>query len=243
MRKTKYRALLVNDLRQIRTDPVLMASILGPVLLIAISRYALPPLFDWIEKIYSLSLSEHNAFVSLFLLAVIPILIGSLTGLLMLDDRDENMMAYLAVTPLARVGYIRYRLLFPSLLTLLMGSLYILMSGMEQVRPEAFYSVVVFLLEAPLIAMVLIVFASNKVEGLALTKATGLLFAGPVAAYVVPDPWTYVGALIPTYWPARIYMTGIADGVSSLGWFVGGLGIHIALLIALLGTWMKRTEP
>lgn len=238
----RYRALLVNDLRQIRTDPVLMASLIGPVLLILISRYALPPLLEWVEQAYGLSLSQYMAFAAAFMLVILPVLIGSLTGLLMLDDRDENMIAYFAVTPLVRIGYASYRLLLPSLLTLLMGTLYVLTSGMVELRFAAVYTVILLFLEAPLIAICLTVFASNKVEGLAMTKAASLLFAGPVVAYFVPEPWSYAGVLIPTYWTAQAYLAGLADASASLGWFVGGFVVHMALLVVMLRYWINRAN-
>lgn len=239
----KYRALLFNDTRQIFTDPMLMASVVGPLVLLLIARYLFPLLDDWLEHRYGFQLSGYVPFAAAFLLIVIPLLPGSMAGLLMLDERDENMIAYYGVTPLSRDGYFRYRLFLPSLLTLFMSGLFILFSGIAEARLESSLTVVLLVLEAPLLALFLTSFASNKVEGLALSKASGLLFAGPIAAYFVPEPWTYLGVWIPTFWPAQSYLSGIAGQTApSIGWFAGGLAFHTLLLALLLRVFFRRID-
>ncbi|MHA6481614.1 hypothetical protein ACX1C1_06890 [Paenibacillus sp. strain BS8-2] len=229
----KVRGLLASDCRQMLKDPMLMACIIGPILLIAMARFGLPALLDWIEYEYEITLYAYTSLAAIFLLTIIPVLIGSLAGLLMLDERDEKLIAYFEVTPLTRDGYFRFRIWMPSLLGLITIGLFIGLSGIAEARLISIYAVVLLVLEAPLIAMFLAAFASNKVEGLALSKAAGLLFTGPIIAYFAPKPWSYLGVWIPTYWPAQSYLTGIRDeGGASLGWFVGGLGLHIVLLLS-----------
>jgi fluoroquinolone transport system permease protein len=244
MGNNKYRALLSSDLRQLINDPMLMASILGPLSLLFISRYGLPPIASWTERVIHFPLSEYSSFIAIFLLNTIPILIGSLAGLLMLDERDENMISYFGVTPLSRAGYLRYRLLLPSLLSVIMAGLYVLLSGIVEVGfVEAGCSIILLMLETPLIALFLAAFASNKVEGLALSKAASLLFIGPVLAYWVPEPWKHVGVMIPAYWPAQSYLSGLSGfPEASLGWFAGGVAVHVLLLAALLRQFLKRVE-
>lgn len=239
----KYRALWMNDLRHIRFDPMLMASMIGPLALTLIARYAFPPLSDWLEQVYGFRLSAYTAFIAAFLLIAIPLLPGTMAGLLMLDERDENMVVYFGVTPLARGGYFRYRLFLPSSLTFLFTGLFMPLSGVSGMRPESMYTVVILLLEAPLFALFLAAFASNKVEGLALSKASGLMFAGPVVAYFVPEPWTYLGVWIPTYWPAQSYLSGGESlPLASIGWFLGGVAYHVILLIWLLRRFTGRID-
>ncbi|MBB3114742.1 fluoroquinolone transport system permease protein [Paenibacillus phyllosphaerae] len=239
----KYRALLVTDTRQIMTDPMLMASLFGPLLLLAIARFFFPLLSDWFERQYQFVLTEYTDFFAAFLLLFIPLLPGSMVGLLMLDERDENMIAYYAVTPLSRVGYFRYRLFLPCLLTLLLSSAFILYSGITHLQIESLYIVALLVLEAPMIALFLVSFASNKVEGLAMTKASGLLFAGPIVAFFVPEPWTYAGAWIPTFWTTQSYLAGIAENSwHAFGWFIGGGIFQTAIIGRLLRSYLKRSD-
>ncbi|MGO4347686.1 hypothetical protein AB4Z45_19555 [Paenibacillus sp. MCAF9] len=239
----KIKAFMKNDARQIRMDPMLMASLFGPLAIIVVARYVFPPLSDWIQEQYGFLLMDYSNFAVTFLMLVIPLLPGTMAGLLMLDERDENMIAYYAITPFTRKGYFLYRLLLPCALAISLASLFILLSGMAKIQIESLYTIVLLTLEAPCLALFLATFASNKVEGLALSKISGLLFAGPIIAAFTPLPWQYLGAWIPSYWPAKSYLLGIAGEPSAaLGVFGIGLAYHLILLITMFHSFLKRID-
>ncbi|TMV46818.1 hypothetical protein FE783_24570 [Paenibacillus mesophilus] len=239
----KYRALLVNDGKQMMKDPMLMASLLGPLAVIAFARFGFPPLAAWVEGRYAFDLTDYTGFAVSFLLTTVPLLPGTMAGLLMLDERDENMVAYYGVTPLTRKGYYSYRLFLPSLMALLLTGLFLLLSGMAELRTESGYALLLFALEAPWIALLLAAVAANKVEGLALSKLCGLLFAGPVVVSFVPEPWQYLGIVIPTYWPAKSYMLGISnETVLSSIVFIAGFLYHTALLKLAVRAFLRRMD-
>lgn len=239
----RLQALLMNDARQIWKDPMLMASLLGPLAVIAFTRFVFPSLSVWLERQFDFSLFNYSAFAVTFLLLTIPLLPGTMAGLLMLDERDENIISYYAATPLTRQGYLVYRLLLPSLLSLLMTALFFLLSGLTEAHLENMYTLLLLTLEAPCLALFLAAFANNKVEGLALSKISGLLFAGPVVAAFVPVPWQYLGMWIPTFWPAKCYLLVLSsEPVAALGAFGGGLAFHLLLLKGLTRTFIKRID-
>lgn len=239
----KFQALLKNDMRQICKDPMLIASLFGPIAVIAFSRFIFPLLSRWIEQQFTFSLLDYSDFATTFLLLTIPLLPGVMAGLLMLDERDENMIAYYAITPLAREGYFVYRLFLPSVLSLLLTCLFFLLSGIAEIRVESLYSLLLLTIEAPCLALFLAAFATNKVEGLALSKISGLLFAGPIVAAFVPVPWQYLGMWIPTFWPAKSYFLGLSqEPLASLAAFGVGLVFHLVLLKFMFQTFIKRID-
>lgn len=239
----KYRSLFLNDGRQIGKDPMLIASLLGPLALIVFARYLYPPLSDWLEQRYAFSLMDYRDFAVTFLLIVIPLLPGTMAGLLMLDERDENMISYYSVTPLARKGYVSYRLLLPSMMASLLTALFFLLAGIAEMRLESVYTLLILSLEAPCIALFLAAYAANKVEGLALSKACGLLFAGPIIVYFVPEPLQYWGVWVPTFWPAKTYILGISqEPLAALGSFGVGFAFHILLLMWFIRSFLKRID-
>ncbi len=224
-------------------DPLLMASLLGPLAVIAVTRFGFIPLSDWIERQYGFALAPYSGFAATFLLLTIPLLPGTMTGLLMLDERDENIMSYYSVTPLTRRGYSVYRLFLPTLLSVLLSAAFVLFSGITESRSENIYALTLLALEAPCIALFLAAFASNKVEGLALSKISGLLFAGPVVAAFIPEPWQYAGMWIPTFWPAKCYLLGVnQEPLAALGVFGVGLIFHLLLLTGLSRAFLKRID-
>lgn len=239
----KIQAFLRNDARQIRTDPMLLASLFGPLALIMIVRFVFPWLSDWLQGQYGFILMNYDDFAVVFLILTICLLPGTLAGLLILDERDENMIAYYAITPFTRKGYFLYRLFLPSVLTVSLGLLFILLSGIAMIRLESIYTIILLTLEAPCLALFLATFAANKVEGLALSKISGLLFAGPIIAAFTPMPWQYLAVWIPSYWPAKVYLLGVADEpLAALGAFSIGLIYHILLLKVMFHHFLKRID-
>ncbi|MBT2291196.1 hypothetical protein J7E73_19035 [Paenibacillus albidus] len=239
----KYRSLLVNDIRHAVLDPVLMVGILAPLALLLVSRFGFPPAAEWLQASYSFDIRGYSSVIAIFLVATIPMLTGMMTGLLMLDERDENMISYYAVTPLMRRGYMVYRLLLPSLLCILFSTLYLIFSGRSELQGESIYVLVLLAVEAPLFALFLAAFAANKVEGLALAKISGLLIAGPVAVHFVPEPWQFLGAWLPTYWVAKVFFSIDTDGLLTTFLIFGvGLLFHGVLLRIMVNIFVKRTD-
>ncbi|AIQ14581.1 hypothetical protein [Paenibacillus durus] len=239
----KYRSLLIHDIRHAGLDPVLMTGFLAPMALLVISRYIFPIVAVWLMSSYSLDIYNYSSFTAVFLVMTVPMLTGMMTGLLMLDERDENIISYYAITPLMRRGYMLYRLILPSMLCILLSSSYLIFSGRSEIHSGIIFILLLLAIEAPCYTLFLAAFAANKVEGLALAKIGGLLIAGPAAAYFVPGAWQLLGAWIPTYWPAEAFFaieqgrpyTAIAD-------FGVGLIFHLALLCVMVKIFVKRVD-
>jgi fluoroquinolone transport system permease protein len=239
----KYHTLFISDIRHAGLDPVLMVGIFAPLVLLVASRFGFPMIADWLTNGYAFELYEYSSFTAIFLVITFPILIGMMTGLLMLDERDENVISYYAVTPLMRRGYMVYRLALPSGLCTLLSSLYLIASGLSSIQLEHIYILLLLAIEAPCFALFLASFAANKVEGLALSKIGGLFIAGPIIAYFVPSPWQIIGAWIPTYWPAKLFF-GIeaVSGFSVIVYFLVGLIFHLSLLSIMVRIFLKRAD-
>ena len=86
---------------------------------------------------------------------------------------------------------------------------------------------------APLYALFLGAFASNKVEGFALMKAAGVLAVPPLAAFFVRSAWQTAFGVVPLYWPVKAFWIVHEGG----RFFVLHLAVGVAyqlLLVALL---------
>lgn len=238
-----YRALLLKDLRHAARDPVLLALVIGPLALLLLARFGFPVAANWLSAHMSFSLHEYRHFTAALFATTIPMLAGMMTGLMMLDERDEHVVAYYAVTPLRRGGYLRYRLLLPSLLSFILLALFLWLSDLAGWRIDSVLALLLLALEAPGFALFLAACSANKVEGLALSKLGGLFIAGPLVAEFAPGGWQLLAAPLPTYWPARLLLAD--DGVATLHayWpFIIGLTLHIALLVWLRRTFLIRSD-
>lgn len=231
----RMAALTVGDLRQVTRDPVLLMSMLAPVLMALAIRFGVPFADALSREKFGLALTGHDLFLMSFLLSATPLMLGLLVGFLLLEDRDEGMLAFLAVTPLGKAGYLWYRLLSPVLLSVLFSLAGFMMAGVQ--APELgrlLPTVLVFALEAPMVALLMGAFAGNKVEGLALSKACGILFVAPIAAYFLEGPLGWAAGVLPTFWGVKAFLaSGAAEGV--YWWYISvGILFHAAVLALLL---------
>ncbi len=222
--------LSLNDLKSIQRDSLLLGVILTPWLLVISVRLLIPSLTQWLGDTYNFDLTLYYGLVlSLLFLINIPILMGSLMGFLLLDERDSQTLTALRVTPLSLQQYMLYRILSASLI----GTLYILicmpLTGLfpfHQLLSLVPISLVASLL-SPIIGLLLLTIASNKVEGLAVAKGFGLFVLGPLVGYFTNAHWEVILGLIPTYWTAQSFW---------ILWDHGSFGTHagIGLIFHLL---------
>ncbi|ETT45449.1 hypothetical protein BSK66_09985 [Paenibacillus odorifer] len=241
----KYRTMLRQDLQNAVKDPMLLLITLGPLLLTLIIRYGFPPLSDWIASLSSFHLLSYSDFITVVLMLLVPQLAGIAAGLLILDERDERLIGIYAVTPLMKNGYLAYRLILPIFISIVMSAVFLLFSGISQHKLENIAVLLLLVLETPILAMLMATFAANKVEGLAFSKMIGLTLLGAVFAYFVPEPWQLLAGVFPTYWPAKLYLEGIAVNHSSYKiaiYFIIGLLFHLLLLQQMFKLFWKKIE-
>jgi len=228
---TKLATLSLNDFKNIIREPLLIFLMLGPVLLLFALRWVIP-FFTEILSPY-LDLREFYPLIAGIVPLFVPMLIGFLTGFILLDERDEQVYLMLIVTPLAKGGYLAYRIILPTLVSLIYS---IMILPFISIADIPFVSIVVvsFLaaFEAPLTALFLAGFAGNKVEGLALSKGLGIFLAIPIAGFFIGYPWKLFAGIIPFYWPINAILIG--DYLKIEFW----LHIFVGFIIHFFALWI-----
>jgi len=233
--------LLRADVRNVMRDPLLAYLPLIPFLLLLGLRLLLP----WLTRMVSpyFPLAPYYPFIVGFLLLMIPLLVGMVAGFMLLDERDESILTAVAVTPLRKAGFLRYRLMAPTLLSLLLDVLLVAGIGLVPLRlPALIGPAALASLEAPMLALFMAAFAANKVEGLVLAKGAGLLFLAPLALVVLPPGWRLVAGILPSYWVTRCFLAihrpEFGYGISLL---VGAL-FHAVLFFPLMRRFNRRMD-
>ncbi len=225
--------LLRADARNIAREPPLWASALLPWAFALALRFGFGDLVDfaapWVD------LEVYRLHIAAFLVVTPAMMIGWVVGFLLLDERDEKILAAIEVTPLGRDGFIRYRMVLPTLLALVVGGAVHLCAGL--VAPgllPASAAILLASLAAPLLALFLVAFADNKVEGLAMAKLGSLVVFSPFLAALVGGRWWSVAHLLPGTWSLRVF-SGELAGLSALAAVACGL-----LLTVGYGAWLLR---
>ncbi|MGH2370620.1 MAG: hypothetical protein ACRDI2_20785, partial [Chloroflexota bacterium] len=169
------------------------------------------------------------------LLTIAPVTAGMIVGFLLLDQRDDDTLTALQVTPLPLSGYLTYRLAAPTMLSLAMTAAMLPLAGLTGVGavPVLLASLTAAPL-APLYALALGGFAENKVQGFALVKAASVVFMAPLLAYFAPPDWHLAFGIVPTYWPGKLYWLAQAGDPGYWLYLPAGLAYQLLLLAALL---------
>ncbi len=233
-----FWVLTKRDIKNVLRDPILLLSLIGPLFLAAAMRFLLPLGTELLLQQTGFDLSRHYLFMVSFLTLFTPMMIGTLVGLIILDERDDNMLQYYTVTPLLKSGYLAHRMAGPAILSFIVTFPVLALAGLVQLNYAAVVGVILMAsLQAPFTALILGSFASNKVEGLTLAKGLGLLYAAPLAGYFVDSLWHLPAGIFPTYWVTQSFLA-----VGPWYWFylLGGFAVHAAALSVLLRIFNRR---
>lgn len=225
------------DARLVGRDEMLRMMLFLPLLAALPMRFVLPVVLARIGAGLGMDVMGWYDLIGGSALLLLPaIACGTVVGLLLLDMRDDRTLLALRVSPLPLWATLGYRLGLPLLLAPPLSLLSLVIGGMA--KPGVLALLPAALAAAPLgaiYALALAAFAANKVQGLALMKATSALLPAPLLALAVPPAWEPLFGLLPTYWPVRAYMAALAgDG---WGW---ALALGAWAYAALLGWWMLR---
>lgn len=239
---TVLRAFGMNDLKGISRDSLLVYMLVVPPIMVLAVRLAIPWLTGGLAESFGFDLVPYYPMLfSFFFVLQLPLLFGLLVGLLILDERDDDTLTALRVTPISMTGYALYR----GGTAVLLSTLYVIvalpLTGLAPptilpaVTPIAILSGIL----APLFGLVLANFASNKVEGLALMKALSIFLLGPLAAYFIDSNWQLILGILPTYWPAKAFWVA-SDGGGFWPYFLAGLAYNLALVTLLLRRFREK---
>ncbi len=231
-----------NDLKNVGRDSLLLQVMLVPFLFVVSVRLLIPPVESYLQNSFGFELAPYYPLIlSFFFVLNIPLLFGAVTGFLILDERDDDTLTALRVTPVSMTSYAGYRMFA----AVLISSLYILLTlpltGLmpTSVLPDLIPVALVAGLFSVFIGLFLAAFASNKVEGLAFMKGVGWLMIGPLAAYFVPGRWELLFGILPTYWPAKAFWVA-GEGGSYWPYLLVGALYALLLVVLLLGQFQKR---
>ncbi|AOS61886.1 ABC transporter permease [Actinoalloteichus hymeniacidonis] len=230
------RALTVfarNDLRGARRDPLIIGMILAPLVWIATVRFGTPPVTRMLAENTGFDLTSYYPLILVgFLLLTSPIVIGGVTALLLLDERDAGTLTAMRVTPVSPGDYLAYRSITAVGVTLIFVLGTMSASGILPLAllPSLVPIGVLTGQSTLVIALAILQMAKNKVEGLAALRGMGIVIAGlPLLPAFIEAPWSLVFGIVPTYWPAQAFIAA-SDGTTWWPYLVGGIVYQTLLL-------------
>jgi fluoroquinolone transport system permease protein len=229
------------DALSVRRDAMLRWMIFLPLLITAAVRIVLPLLITRLDSWLPLDLQPlYRPLMGALFFLLVPFLWGMLSGFLLLDQRDDHTLAALQITPLPLRHYLLYRLGAPTALGAVTVFILFPLADLGSLPVGARLMLALGAAPlAPLVALLMAALARNKVQGMALTKASGLLIVPALAAYFLPLPWRWLAAIAPTFWPAEALWQALQNSPSSILYTLGGIAYQF-LLIGLLSRRFER---
>ena len=222
------------DLKSIGRDSFLLWMLALPIGVTALLRFGIPALTAWLETQVGFALEPYYPLILGWYFLMVPILIGSVLGFMLLDERDNHTLTALLVTPLSLRNYLAYRIGVPLVLVTAVEFAMLPFVNLGPIPWSALVPIAVLAaLEAPIFALLVASIAQNKVQGFAVMKALGSVQFAPIVGWFIAPPWQYLAGIVPVYWPAKAVWEASAGRPSLV--FVGiGLILHLALLMALM---------
>ena len=233
----QMRKLLINDIRNIIRDRLLLyTAFLIPLIIIIFTRLVIP----WLSE-NIIPLQQYYPLLFMLIVITIPMMFGFVTGFLIMDERDENLLTVLRVMPISRNTYLIYRMAFISILSLIYILLFPVLTGLIDIDLIEYFPIGVLLaLLTPVLGLVANILANNKVQAFAVFKTLGGVFFIPLFAFFINNDLKYILGIIPNFWTFmaldKILTTGNQDYV-----FLGiGFCLHLVLLGLLFYLFNKK---
>lgn len=221
MQARLIRVLCKTDLRKLVRDPVLLIGALLPVVLAMVLRVGVPGIEQALATA-GFDLGPHRTTIAAGALVISVMMAGWIVGFMLLEERTQQMLPALGVTPLTRRGFLLWRLSLPSVIALLGGLLLVMLgrTGMPDLG-RALAAVALLAAWAPGFALLLVAFADNEVEGLALAKFGGLVSMLPLVTLYLDGPWVWAAGVLPPFWAVQLLAGGpwwlLAPGLAVSG--------------------------
>ncbi len=195
---------------QIRSDLMLAVLFAAPLMMGSVFYFGVPPLEDFLCDYFEKQaiLTPYYPLFDLVLIIMTPLLFTSAGAMVILDEADLGLTRAVSVTPVGRLGYLGSRIGVPAVLSIVVCVAVTLIFGLSGLSlrillPLALCSGAFGVFEALFITS----FSGNKVEGLALSKFSGLFMAGIPISVLVPAPAKYLSGVLPTFWMTE-FITG-----------------------------------
>ncbi len=229
-----YRTML--DLKRVIREPILMLFMFVPFITYFVFRLLHQYGFPLLLTYTGFDANPYKPYLAAFSFLMAPSLLGTVTGFLMIDERDENIWPLMAITPIGESGYLTNRLLFPFLGSVIYA---FLSQGIAHVVdiPFGLLCLLAILsgMEGIFFGLLLFRFATDKVQGLTLSKAMGIFMFFPLSSLLQLNWFDSIAGAVPFTWMGRLLVQPV-----TVGNVVLSLLVHIFWLLVLVWDMLRQ---
>ena len=196
----KLITLTINDLKNITRDNILKYFFFAVPFLFILVLVLLVPL---LLKKFPILIEYTDILISFFALEI-PMIIGFVVSFMMLDEKDERVFTALRVMPVSLFQFLFYRMFFAVLFSFIFDFLILYFNNLFDISLiHIIINSFLFSLITPIVILIEVSYASNKVTGFTLFKGLNFLVIIPVASFFITSKFGLLFGIIPTFWPIK----------------------------------------
>ncbi|NLU53327.1 MAG: hypothetical protein GXX10_10770 [Clostridiaceae bacterium] len=260
----KYLSLLKYEAKSIIRDPINLYLCLLPLVVLILTSYLFPMIFESIEPAQVAMLKVIMLLLLIIILSLGSFFLAAMSTFLLLEQKDEHTLNTIAVTPVGASGYLKFKMTYIYLMSvvgiivillgtkLIAGDKYIV-GGVSLFNNIDVSHIVSFAivngLFNPALGLMQGAFAKNKVEGFAYIKGTGILAMVPALMILeaFQGKMQYVLGLFPNFWPIRGLILKLlpAENAANLSYplyLIIGAVYNVILIILAFRLYLKKAQ-
>jgi fluoroquinolone transport system permease protein len=237
-----FAAFARNDIRGTYRDPLLVMLVVAPVIWTTGVRVLTPVFTRMLAERYGFDLVPYYPLIlTAFLLLTAIIVTGGLAAFLVLEEVDAGTFTALRVAPVPVSGFIAYRAATVLTLTTVYVVATLSLSGLLDLWlvPALVPIGMLAGLSAIVTMLAIVSVAGNKIQGIAMVRALGMLSAGlPCLPWFIDSAWNLVFGVLPPYWAAKAFWVACAGG-TWWQYLAAGVVYHLAVGGVLLRRYLR----
>lgn len=232
-----------NDLRGTYRDPLLVMLVIAPVIWTVGVAVFTPRVTDMLAERYDFDLVPYYPLVlTAFLLLTSIIIAGGLAAFLVLEEVDAGTLTALRVTPVPLSTFFGYRAGTVMAVTTMYVIATLSFSGILELGliPALLPIGMVAGLSAVVTLLLIVAVAGNKIQGIAMVRALGMLIAGlPCLPWFIDSAWSMAFGVLPPYWAAKAFWVASAHG-TWWPYLLGGVVYNLAIAWPLFRRFVAK---
>ena len=192
-------------MQHISKDRMLFVLCVAPIAVVTLFGWVLP---QYVAPHLPFAIAPYYLLLDLLMAVLAPYLFCFASSMAILEEIDSNVSAYFAVTPLGKTGYMLSRLFLPAAISAVITWSILLIWALTFQSPIEALLISMFMSLSALISSMLIVsISNNKVEGMAVSKMSGLIMIGLFIPFFITENIQYIFGFLPTFWIAKFSIT------------------------------------
>jgi fluoroquinolone transport system permease protein len=193
-------------LKQISKDAMLVVLCASPVLCGLFFHYGIP----FIQSLLTNYLKQPDLLPPYYLLfdlmlsVLTPLLYCFAAAYVILGEIDDGISRYFAVTPVGKKGYLISRIGIPSMIAFIISILSLCIFSLSELTFfEILLITIVSSIHGIVEALLIVAVSGNKVEGMAVSKLSGLFILGLPAPFFLTGKLQFILFFLPSFWVAK----------------------------------------